>query len=82
MQINLRITYEDGIAKDVSANAADIVAFETHFELSIARLEQNVKLTHLLFLAWHAEKRTGATDKTFEEWLEKVDSIEAKDSKK
>jgi hypothetical protein len=82
MQINLRITYEDGIAKDVSANAADIVAFETHFELSIARLEQNVKLTHLLFLAWHAEKRTAATDKTFEEWLEKVDSIEAKDSKK
>jgi hypothetical protein len=82
MQINLQITYNSGETKVVSANAADIVAFETHFELSIARLEQNVKLTHLLYLAWHAEKRTKATDKSFEEWLETVDGIEAEDSKK
>jgi hypothetical protein len=82
MQINLQVTYSSGDSKTIAANAADIVAFETHFELSVARLEQNVRLTHLLFLAWHAEKRTKETDQPFEVWLETVESIEAADSKK
>ena len=82
MQINLQIKYTDGASKEISANAADIVAFETHFQISVARLEQNVMLTHLLYLAWHAEKRAKATDKTFEEWLETVEGIEANQSKK
>ena len=82
MQINLRIVYADGTNKDVSAGASDIVAFEEKFDLSIARLEQNVKLTHLFFLAWHSEKRTGAVKDDFTKWLETVDNIEAQEVKK
>jgi|TARA_R110001606_G_scaffold328137_1_gene475179 hypothetical protein len=82
MNINLLIVYLDGNKKDVSAGAADIVAFEEKFDLSIARLEQNVKLTHLFFLAWHTEKRTGATKDDFNKWLELVSSIEAQEVKK
>lgn len=82
MNINLRIVYNDETAKDISAGASDIVAFETKFDLSIARLQQNVKLTHLFFLAWHTEKRNGAVKDTFEKWLESVSSIEAQDAKK
>jgi len=82
LNINLRIVYLDGTTKDSSAGASDIVAFEERFDLSIAKLQQNVKLTHLFFLAWHTEKRTGAIKDTFEKWLEGVSSIEAQDAKK
>jgi hypothetical protein len=77
MQINLRTTYADGTSKDLTAIAVDLVAFETKFDLSVARLEQNIKLTHLFFLAYNIEKRNGATAEEFEKWLESVVSIEA-----
>lgn len=82
MQINLQITYNDGSKKDVTAIAADLVAFETKFDLSIARLDQNVRLTHLLFLAWRVEARTKATKLEFDPWLETVESVEAAEAKK
>ena len=82
MQINLRVTYNDGNKKDLTAVAVDLVAFETKFDLSIARLEQNIKLTHLFFLAYNIEKRTGGTTEDFEKWLESVESIEAVAPKK
>jgi hypothetical protein len=82
MQLDLQLTFSDGNSKLIKANAADLVAFETKFDLSVARLEQNVKLTHLLFLAWHSEKRTKATDLEFEPWLESIESIEAEEPKK
>jgi len=81
MQINLEITYKDGNTKTVSAEAVDIVAFESKFDLSMARLEQEVRLTHLLWLAWHVEKRTGQKVE-FEKWLETVEQVAAADSKK
>lgn len=82
MRIDLQLTYTDGTIKAVSATAADLVAFETKFDLSIARLEQNVKLTHLLFLAWNVERRTGQTSLEFEPWVDTVEGIEAQDTKK
>lgn len=82
MQINLQITYTDGTKKDVTAIAADLVAFETKFDLSIARLDQNVRLTHLLFLAWRVESRTKATKLEFDPWLETIESVEAGEAKK
>jgi hypothetical protein len=41
-----------------------------------------VKLTHLLFLAWHVESRTKATALEFEAWLETVEAVEAAEAKK
>lgn len=82
MQINLLIKYADKTEKQVTATAADLLAFETHFDLSVAKLEKEVRLTHLLFLAWNVEKRTKATNLEFEPWVETVDGIEAKEAKK
>lgn len=82
MNINLQVTFADGTTKVISAGAPEIVAFEERFDLSIARLEQNVKLTHLFYLAWHAEKRNKETTASFEEWLESVTLIEAEQVKK
>jgi hypothetical protein len=75
MKINLQVQFEDGNSKEIVANAADLVAFETEFNISIARLGAESKLSHLMFLAWHAAKRQKMTDKPFEEWLDGVDSI-------
>jgi hypothetical protein len=80
--INLRIQFIDGSEKEVSAIAADLIAFETRFDLSVARLEKEIRLTHLFFLAWAASKRTGETAEDFEKWTESVTMVAEADSKK
>ena len=82
MNINLRLTFADGNTKSVVAKAADIVAFEERFNISMASLQKDVRLTHLLFLAWHAEKRNGETKDDFEKWLDSVEGVEADEAKK
>lgn len=82
MKINLQITYVGGDSREVTANAADMVAFEDKFDKSIAILTDSPKMSHLLFLAYAAEKRTGATKDSWEKWLETVESVGAKDSPK
>lgn len=82
MQINLQVKYIDGTAQEVTAIAADLVAFETKFDLSVAKLEQNVKLTHLLFIAYNQQHRTGQTKLDFEAWVTSVETIEAAAPKK
>lgn len=63
--------------KTVNGIAADIVAFESKFDISMSRLQKDVKLTHLMFLAYAVEKRTGATTDEFEKWLESVEIVTA-----
>lgn len=82
MIINLQVNYLDGTEKLVAAQAADLMAFETKFDLSVARLDKEVKLTHLLYIAYHAEKRTKSTELEFEAWTETISGIEAKAGKK
>lgn len=82
MLINLHIKFADQTDKTIAASAADLIAFESEFNLSVTKLQSEVRLTHLLYLAWHAEKRTKATDLDFNAWVEKVESVEAKETKK
>jgi hypothetical protein len=80
--INLRITYIDETSVECSAIAADLIAFEARFDLSVARLEKEVRLTHMFFLAWHALKRTGQTADEFEKWAESVSMVSEASTKK
>lgn len=82
MNINLLIKYIDGTEKSVVAIAADIVAFEAKFDISVAQLEKNIRLTHLMFMAWNIERRTGSTKHDFDKWIETVEIVTADDSKK
>lgn len=82
MQINLQITHNDKTVKTVTATAADLVAFENRFDISVAKLEQNIRLTYILFLGWHVEKRTKATGLEFEAWVETVEAVELAEAKK
>jgi hypothetical protein len=79
MKINLRVTYSGATPKEVTCSAKDLVAFEERFDRSVARLQDEFKITDLLYLAWHSEKRTNATKKEFDSWLDDVDSVEVSD---
>jgi hypothetical protein len=81
MKLTLRIEFADGTHKDVQVSAADMVAFEDKFNVSIAKLD-DPRIGWLLYLAWHSEKRKKQTDKDFEDWLELVDSIGATEDPK
>lgn len=76
MKINLRIEYSSGEAVEASATAPDLVAFEDKFNLSVTKLEAEMKVTHLLWIAWHSLFRKKITDKEFDVWVEFVESIE------
>jgi hypothetical protein len=84
MKINLQVEFSDkpGEPKEVTCLASDMVKFESHFNISIANLDKDLKITHLLFLAWASETRTKATAKTFEEWVDTVLSVAAADDPK
>jgi hypothetical protein len=82
MNFNLQILFNDGSTRDVVGKAVDIVAFEERFNMSMASLQNDVRMTHLFFLAWHVEKRTAATTDEFEKWLESVDMVQAGEAKK
>ena len=77
MKINLRVTFNDESVEEVSATARDLVAFEDKFTKSVASLESDFRITDLLWLAWHWLERQGKTKKTFEEWCDDVETIEA-----
>ena len=80
--INLRIEFVDGSSAEVTAIAADLIAFESRFDLSVARLEKEIRLTHLFFLAYAVLKRTGQTAEEFEKWAESVSMVAEASGKK
>ena len=73
--INLQVEFIDGTTEKVTAIAADLIAFEAHFDLSVARLQDEIRLTHLFFLAWNVLKRTGKTKDEFMVWVETVSLV-------
>lgn len=83
MQINLLITYVGQQPKEVVAISPEFVAFEREFNQSIASLsnEKDIRYTYLCFLAWHAEKRTKATELDFDAWLEGVEIVTGEEKK-
>ena len=77
MKINLRIQFIDGNFREITCSASDLVKFEDKFNLSISRIQDDVRITHLLFLAWASEVRTKATALDFDAWTETVESVGA-----
>lgn len=77
MKINLRISFLDGNTKEITCGASDLVKFEDKFNISVARIQEEVRITHLLFLAWSAEHRTKSTALDFDAWTETVETVGA-----
>jgi hypothetical protein len=79
MRFNLLINFADGSEKEITASTPDLVAFEDKFDISVGKLATEQRIGHLLFLAWHSEKRNKATNLGYEAWLETVESVGASD---
>lgn len=77
MRITLRVTFLNGETKEVICSASDLVKFENHYQISVSKIENDVKISHLLFLVHASETRTKATTLDFDTWLETVDSVGA-----
>jgi hypothetical protein len=79
MKLNLRVTYNASEPKEIICSAKDLVAFEEKYDRSVAKLQDEFKITDLLFLAWHSEKRNNETKKDFDSWLDDIESVEVSD---
>lgn len=75
MKLNLQVTYSDNTDKIIEAGTPDLVAFENEYNVSVAQLGRDTRISWLLFLAWHAEKRKGATKLTYDKWLDTVENL-------
>lgn len=73
MKMHLRVTNSDGSAVDVTVSAADLVAFEAEFNRSVAKFQDEFRLTDMYWLAWHSLRRTRAGIPAFTEWIETAD---------
>jgi hypothetical protein len=79
LRITLRVTFLDGTTKEVTCSASDLVKFENHFNISVSKIEEELKISYLLFLVHAAEFRTKATTLDFDSWLDLVESVGASD---
>lgn len=70
MKMNLRVKYDDGSTADAVVSAVDFVAFESKFNKSIVKFQENMMLTDVYWLAWHAMQRKDKSLGDFEKWLE------------
>lgn len=70
MKMNLRVTNGDGSTVDANVSAVDLVAFEAKFDKSVAKFQDDFKITDIYWLAWHTLQRKDKTLGTFEQWLE------------
>ena len=81
MRMQLDVEFIDGSKKEVRVIMADMVKFESQYDVSIAKLGQEMKVTHLLWLAWSALKREKQVTTEFDAWVDTVASIGAVDPK-
>lgn len=81
MRMQLEVEFENGTKQDVKVIMTDMVKFESEFNISIAKLGQEMKVTHLLWLAWSALTREKIVTSDFDSWTETVVSIGAADPK-
>jgi hypothetical protein len=49
--MQLEVEFNDETKKDIKVIMADMVKFESEYNISIAKLGQDMKVTHLLWLA-------------------------------
>ncbi len=74
----------DGAERTVTAGPKQIVAFERHWGVGIARALSEGRIEHLAWLAHQAslaeaQAGNGPAVKPFDEWLDALDDLEATD---
>jgi hypothetical protein len=79
MQIPFKVEFADGSKTDVLCGTPDFIAFEEKYNLAISVIQKDPRLTYLSFIVWNALRRIKKTEKSFEDFVETLVSIEADD---
>jgi hypothetical protein len=70
MKLTMNIEHADGTESQVPVRPRTQVAYERHFN---RRLEDDISMEGLYWLAWHASKIT----QKFDSWLDTIESVSA-----
>jgi hypothetical protein len=80
MKIALKVVFNDGTSQDCDAVFADFVSFERTWTRSVAKLEQDLRITDLAWLCWHSLTRTRKTALKFDpDWINTVETVEIRE---
>jgi hypothetical protein len=77
MKLGLTVHGTDGKKRLAVVAFPDFVKYEEAHNVSMARVEAEMKVRDLAWLAWHCEKRNKVTALDFEGWIETVEQISA-----
>ena len=75
MKLPMTVTGTDGKDRSSVAEFVDFCKFEEHHNISMAKIENDLKARDLAWLAWHSEKRRNQTALNFDEWCSTVEGI-------
>ena len=76
MKLPMTVVYDGGTRKLVVAQFADFIAFENAHNKSVAKMDTELRLSDLAWIAWHTEKRNKQTALGFDEWNLTVSELE------
>ncbi len=79
MQIPFKVEFADGSKAEVLCSTPDFIAFEEKYNLAITVIQKDPRLTYLSFIVWNSLRRAKKTEKSFEDFVEALVSIEADD---
>jgi hypothetical protein len=77
MKLGLTVHGTDGKKRLAVVAFADFVKYEEAHDVSMAKVEAEMKVRDLAWLAWHCEKRNKVTALGFDEWIDTVEQISA-----
>jgi hypothetical protein len=75
MKLGVTVHGTDGKKRLAVVVFTDFVKYEEVHNVSMARIESDIKVRDLAWLAWHCEKRNKVTALEFDLWLETVEQI-------
>ena len=77
MEVQFKIKPKGGIAETVTAELVDVIAWEEKYQRPSTELGgDNIFARDFVWLAWHAQHRTGKTTMEFMDWVATLEDIE------
>ena len=80
MKLGLIVHANDGKQRLAVVQYADFCAFEEEHNCSMAKIEVEMKIRDLGWLAWHCEKRNKLHSLSFVDWRNEVENVSLGDS--
>ena len=77
MKIGLTVHGTDGKKRLAIVTFPDFIKYEEVHDVSMAKVEAQMRVRDLAWLAWQSEKRNKVTDLDFYAWTETVEIISA-----